>query len=226
MRTPSTTDSNAGAAPMRRRTLHGEIATLMRDMIVTGELPAGERINESELGPRLGVSRTPLREAIRTLASEGLVELVPSKGAVVCRFDVDDVAHMLDAIKLLEQGVAALACERASDHEIAAIQATHATMMRHYRKRERMAYYKLNQSIHSAIVALAHNPTISEVHEVLQARLKRIRYIGNGEPAKWADAVAEHEAMVTALARRDAAALSRVLGEHMDHTLSRVASSL
>ena len=218
--------THATAVPMRRRNLHGEIASLMRDMIIAGDLPAGERINESELGPRLGVSRTPLREAIRTLASEGLVELVPSKGAVVRRFTLEDVTHMLDAIKLLEQGAARLACKRATDAKIDEVLAMHAQMMELYRRRERMAYYKMNQAIHGAMVALAGNPTISELHEVLQARMKRIRFIGNGEAGKWADAVAEHEQMADALRRRDGVALAKVLGAHMDRTRDRVADSL
>lgn len=212
--------------PMRRRNLHGEVASLMRDMIIAGELPAGERINETELGPRLGVSRTPLREAIRTLASEGLVQLVPSKGAVVRRFTLDDVTHMLEAIRLLEQGAAREGCERASDAQIDQVLGLHAAMMGLYARRDRMAYYKMNQAIHSAIVALAGNPTISEMHEVLQARLKRIRYLGNGDADKWAGAVAEHEQMAQALQRRDGEALAAVLGLHMARTRERVADSL
>lgn len=210
------------AAPIRRLTLHNEVVSRLRDMIVEGELPAGIRLNEAEIGAQMGVSRTPMREAMRTLASEGLIELVPRKGAVVRRFSMTDVENMLEAIKALEQFAAPLACQRATGAEIDAIVALHQSMLAKYRARQRMAYFKLNQAIHTAIVQLAHNGTISEMHEMLQARLKRIRYVGNSAPEKWAAAVDEHERMMAALLRRDGAALADILGRHMDGTRERV----
>lgn len=209
-------------APIRRRTLHEEISTRLRDLIIEGHLEAGSRINEVEVCVRLGVSRTPLREAIRTLASEGLVELVPAKGAIVRRFSVTDVRHMLEAIKALEQFAGRLACQRASADDIARIVDIHTAMMSRYKSRNRLAYYKLNQAIHSEIVRIADNTAIAEMHAILQARLKHIRYIGNRDTDKWAGAVAEHEEMIRALQTRNADALSDVLGRHMDKTLERV----
>lgn len=207
---------------IRRRTLHGEVVTRLRDMIIDGSLEAGTRINESDLGPRLGVSRTPLREALRTLAGEGLIELVPSKGAVVRRFGPEDVLQMLEALKALESFAARLGVVRASDEEVAGILALHAEMVVRFEARERLAYYKLNQTIHTAIVALAHNHSINELHNLIQSQLKRIRYIGNEGPDKWAAALAEHERMAAALQARDGEALAAVLEEHMDKTFERV----
>ncbi len=191
-------------------------------MIIEGRLEAGSRMNESELGRRLGVSRTPLREALKTLAGEGLIELVPARGAVVRRFGLDDVRHMLETLKALEGCAARLGVERATDAEIGAILDQHALMLELYAARDRLAYYKLNQAIHTGVVALAHNPSLLELHTIMQSRLKRIRYIGNHAPEKWAEAVAEHERMAAALAARDGPALAEVLAEHMDKTLERV----
>ncbi|WP_226575396.1 GntR family transcriptional regulator [Acuticoccus sediminis] len=207
---------------IQRRTLHEEVVTRLRDMIIDGTLETGSRINESELGPRLGVSRTPLREALRTLASEGLIELVRSKGAVVRRFGIEDVAEMLESLKAIEGFAARVGATRAGEAEIAAIIARHDEMVRCYEGRERLAYYKLNQSIHTAIVALAHNASLAELHALVQGRLKRIRYIGNHAPEKWAGAMADHERMADALKRRDGDALARALEDHMDNTLARV----
>jgi DNA-binding GntR family transcriptional regulator len=212
--------------PIAPRTLHDEVIARVRDLIIEGELPAGSRINESDLGPRLGVSRTPLREAIRTLASEGLVELVPRRGAIVRKFALEDVQALLESIGILESAAARLACERASDAEIAEVKALHDAMMARYAARERLAYFKLNQAIHSAIVRLSHNPALTELHERLQARLKRIRYIGNEAPAKWAGAVKEHQLMIRALVARDADALANALSLHMEQTLVRVADRI
>jgi DNA-binding GntR family transcriptional regulator len=198
----------------------------MRDMIVSGELVAGGRINEIELCERLGVSRTPLREAVRTLASEGLIDLVPSRGARVRRFTREDVAAMLETVAILEASAARLACQRASDAEIAEVRSMHDQMLARYRSRQRMPYYKLNQAIHSAMARLSHNPTLVELHELLQARLRRIRFIGNEEPEKWAGAVAEHEDMIRALEARDGAALAQAIGLHIRNTRERVDDKL
>ena len=209
-------------SPIQRRTLHEEVVTRLRDMIIDGTLESGSRINESELGPRLGVSRTPLREALRTLASEGLIELVRSKGAVVRRFGYEDVRDMLESLKAMESYAARLAMTRATDGEIAAVLARHDAMVERYAVRDRLAYYKLNQSIHTAIVALAHTASLSELHELVQGRLKRIRYLGNHGPEKWAAAMADHEEMAKALRNRDGEALATALEHHMDSTLERV----
>ena len=212
--------------PIHRRTLHDEVLPRVRDMIIEGLLEAGTRINETELGLRLGVSRTPLREAIKTLAGEGLIELVTSKGAVVRRFSRDDVAHMLEAIKLFEMSAARQACLLATEAQIKAVAKLHKSMVQEYKKRNRLDYYKLNQAIHTELVRLGGNPVIADLHGVLQARLKRIRYLGNQEPETWAGAMAEHEQMMKALTERNGEALAEVMGSHMDQTLLRVSRTL
>jgi DNA-binding GntR family transcriptional regulator len=203
-------------------TLHDEVLTRLRDMIIEGRLPPGARINEGQIGAFLGVSRTPLREAIKSLVSEGLVEILTAKGAVIRRFDEKAIFDILEVIKSLEQTAAWLLCQRASDAEIAALQTTHERMMRLYRSGDRLAYFKLNQQIHSGIALASGNMVLAQTHEQLQSRIKRIRFIGNEEASRWAGAVAEHEAMNEALIARDAEGLSHILGLHLDHTLERV----
>ncbi len=205
-----------------RITLHDAVLNQIRDMIIEGRLAPGTRINEGQVGASLGVSRTPLREAIKTLASEGLVEIVPAKGAIVRRFSENDIREILEVLKALEQAAARLACQRASDAEITAIRALHGTMLEHYAARNRLIYFKLNQAIHSAIVLASGNSVLAQTHETLQARIKRIRFIGNETPDRWAAAVAEHEEMIAALAVRDADRLEEVLGRHLDKTVERV----
>ena len=167
-----------------------------------------------------------MREALKALASEGLVELVPNRGAVVRRFLLADVTHMLEALKVIETFSARTACERATDAEIATIQKLHQQMRARFKSKQRLEYFKLNQQIHANLVSAAHNDTLAAVHEALQARLKRIRYIGNEAPRKWAGAMAEHEAMITALVKRDGEALAEVVERHMDETLKRIADQI
>lgn len=211
-----------GVTRITRVTLHDAALNQIRDMIIEGKLAPGMRINEGQVGAMLGVSRTPLREAIKSLVGEGLVEILPAKGAVVRRFSIADIRDILEVIKALEQSAAQLACERASDAEIQAIVALHEEMLEFYRSQNRLAYFKLNQAIHSALVRASGNPVLAETHEQLQARIKRIRFIGNETPDRWAGAVADHEAMIEALRRRDAPALVEAVGLHLDRTLDRV----
>lgn len=209
-----------------RRTLHDEVLERVRDMIIEGQLAPGQRINEGLVGAQLGVSRTPLREAIKTLASEGLVEILPAKGAVVRKFSARDLADILEVIKSLEQLGGRIACAQASDAAIAAIDKMHREMLALYKTRDRLDYFKLNQAIHSAIVGASGNTVLLEMHTTLQSRIKRLRFVGNEGPEKWAGAVAEHEDMMAALLRRDADALCEAIGRHMDTTLLRVREAL
>ena len=209
-----------------RRTLHDEVLERVRDMIIEGQLAPGQRINEGLVGAQLGVSRTPLREAIKTLASEGLVEILPAKGAVVRKFTARDLADILDVIRSLEQLGGRIACAQASDATIAAIDQMHQDMLALYAARDRLDYFKLNQAIHSAMVAASGNAVLAEMHTTLQARIKRLRFVGNEGPEKWAGAVAEHEEMMAALRKRDAEALAEAIGRHMDTTLLRVREAL
>jgi DNA-binding GntR family transcriptional regulator len=212
----------SGVAPLQRTALHDTLVNHLRDMIIEGNLAPGSRIHEGQLGEQLGVSRTPLREAIKYLASEGLVELVPSRGAVVKRFSPKDVEDMLTVLQSMEELAGRLACELGSVEEIAHVRALHDEMLDKYRSGDRLNYYKLNQAIHTAIVQMAHNTTLSNMHGTLQTRLKRIRFVGHEGPEKWAAAVAEHEEMIVALEQRNKPALSEALGRHLKNAWERV----
>lgn len=211
---------------IERQSLHDAILNRLRDMIIEGHLPPGTRLNEGQIGAQLGVSRTPLREAIKFLASEGLVELVPARGAVVKKFSAKEISDMLEVISTLEQHAARRACEVATTHEISGVRDLHDQMIDCYSRGDRLAYYKLNQAIHSGIVALADNAALSDVHGLLQTRVKRIRFVGHEGPEKWASAVAEHEEMIAALEARDADRLAAILGKHLQLAWERVRSGL
>ncbi len=208
-----------------RQTLHSEVTSRLRDLIVQGHFAPGERINEVRLGQDLGVSRTPLREAIRTLGSEGILALVPNRGAVVRAFSMQDVVDMIEALSVIEQGCALLACEKATPAELDLFQQRHLAMLAAYRSRERLHYFQLNQQLHGLIVSFARNQTLMAVHEDIQAKLKRIRFLGNDDPAVWARAVAEHNRIAAFLQRRDYDGLASVLRAHKDLTIERIRKS-
>ncbi|MTW17834.1 FCD domain-containing protein [Rhodoplanes serenus] len=208
--------------PIVRQTLHDAVVSRVRDLIVDGTLASGTRIHESNLGRELGVSRTPLREALKYLASEGLIELSPGRGAVVRQFSAKDIRDSLIVLGELEGLAGRLACVHASESQIAEVAAMHARMVAMYEARDRLPYFKLNQEIHTAIVRISGNEALVDVHGIIQARLRRIRYLGHQGPENWAQAVTEHEQFVTLLRARDADGLARALAHHMDATWERV----
>jgi DNA-binding GntR family transcriptional regulator len=212
--------------PIVRPSLHDEVTARLRDLIVEGRLPAGERIPELDVARSLGISRTPLREALKVLASEGLVELQAGRGAVVKVVTPRDAQDMLALTGLLEAHAGRLAALEATDAEIAAIVALHRRMREHYARRERPEYFALNQQVHDAIVRAAHSSTLSMLHGQLRMRMRRIRYIGNHSPQNWAAAMAEHDGFVDALAARDGERLAALLQAHMANTWPRVSSSV
>jgi DNA-binding GntR family transcriptional regulator len=212
--------------PIRRPSLHDEVVGRVRDMIVEGRLAAGTRIHEGKLCEQLGVSRTPLREALKVLAMEGLVDLLPNRGAVVRAFTPKDMRDMLRVIGRLEQLAGELACAEASDAEIAETHALHRRMLEHFAAREMLEYFKLNQAIHDSIVRMAHNETLRSMHESLQKRLRRIRFLPHDLGHESEQPVAEHERMMEALLARDGARLGALLNEHLDMTWVRISHAL
>jgi len=215
-----------GVEPIRKRSLHDEVADRIRDQIIEGQLAPGERIDEARLIEQLHVSRTPFREALRTLAAEGLVDIRPSRGAHVHTLSPDEVLSMLEVLAELERLAGKLAMERASDAHRQDLLELHDAMMVRYAKRERLEYYKLNQRFHSRVAELSANPTLLEVQANIQSRLKRIRFIGNRDDAKWAAAVVDHEIMADAVRARDGAALGEIMHAHLMETWERVRDTL
>jgi DNA-binding GntR family transcriptional regulator len=218
--------STLDAAPITRRSLHDEVVTRVRDLIIEGALEPGLRIHEGQLCDKLGISRTPLREALKVLASEGLVELLPNRGAIVRKPTSPEVLDTLVVIGALESLAAEYACRNASHADIAALRQVHQRMLAFYAARDRLEYFKLNQSIHNAIVRLSANSTLMATHDTLQARIKRVRFMGNDRDEQWQHSIAEHEEMIAALEARDAKRLGAVLRLHMENAWKRVRDAL
>ena len=163
---PSDTTSTAvgaGADPGREeQSLHDEILTRLRDHIVEGNIPDGGRVPERQLCEMLGISRTPLREALKVLASEGLVELLPNRGARVRQLSEHDLGELFDVMGGLEGLAGRLACENITDAEIAEIERLHYEMYGFYLHRDMHGYFRVNQLIHQKIVEASRNATLLE----------------------------------------------------------------
>jgi DNA-binding GntR family transcriptional regulator len=209
-----------------RAALHEQVAQRLRQMLVENQIAPGAKLNERELAEVLQVSRTPLREAIKMLAAEGLVELLPNRGAIAVELSEDDVLHTFEVMAGLEALSGELAARRITDAELAEIRASHFEMMAAYTRRDLPGYYRLNSQIHRAINAAAKNPVLTASYNQVNARLQALRFRSNQDEAKWKQAMAEHERMVDALGARDAAAMRQLLLEHLDHKRDVVVEQL
>jgi DNA-binding GntR family transcriptional regulator len=198
------------------------LVAAIRDLIVEGDLAPGSRVPERVLCERFDVSRTPLREALKVLASEGLLELLPHRGARVVVLTEEDVEEMFEVLGALEALAGELAAARMDAEELAEIRALHYQMALHFTRGELMPYFRLNQQIHEKVFAASRNRTLMTVYQSLAGRIRRARYIANVSHTRWAEAIEEHERMLAALESRDGAMLARTLKEHLRKTCENV----
>jgi DNA-binding GntR family transcriptional regulator len=200
-----------------RAALHERVADRLRELLVEGAIAPGAKLNERELSERLAVSRTPLREAIKMLAAEGLVELLPNRGAVALCLSEQDVLNTFEVMAGLEGMSGELAAQRITEAEISEIKALHYEMLAAHTRRDLSAYYRFNAQIHKAINGAAKNPVLLATYTQVNARLQALRFRSNQYDAKWKRAVSEHEQMIEALAKRDGAALRAILVQHLNN---------
>src|SRR5450759_320036 len=208
---------NAEVIPVTRAALHQQVAHSLRQMLVENRIVPGAKLNERALSEVLKVSRTPLREAIRMLAAEGLVELLPNRSAVAVELSDADVLNTFEVMSGLEAQSGELAAQRITDAELAEIKAMHYEMLATYTRRDLPAYYRLNTAIHSAINAAAKNPVLSAIYKQVNTRLQALRFRSNQDGDKWHATVAEHEQMIEALSTRNAVAMRSLLLTHMNN---------
>ena len=186
-------------------------------MLVEGYIPPGAKLNERELCEQLRVSRTPLREAIKLLAGEGLVDLLPNRGAVAVTLSETDILNTFEVLASLEAFSGELAAERVTADELAEVTALHFEMRACFARRDLSGYYRHNAAIHAAINSIAKNPVLTGTYRGINARVQFLRFRTNQDETKWKQAVKEHDAMLEALGARDAPAMRAILVEHLVH---------
>lgn len=207
------TDTNV----IERRSLHLELVERIRLLIVESQLKPGDKVPEKDLCERFRVSRTPMREALKVLAAEGLVRLEPNRGAWVTVVTVEEVEEVFPVLGALEALSGELACSNITDAEISQIRRLHDQMMQSYADRNLADYFKTNQEIHRAILLAAKNQSLTNTCQALSARMQRARYAANLSEERWANAVSEHEQIIQSLESRDGKKLSHVLAQHMEN---------
>ncbi|HEY1726852.1 MAG TPA: GntR family transcriptional regulator [Candidatus Baltobacteraceae bacterium] len=219
-------ESRLTARAIARTSLHDEVVARLREMIEEGELDAGDRIPEREICERFKISRTPLREALKVLASEGLVEIHLNRGARVTQLTESAVREMFEVMGSLEALAGQLACERMSDAAIAVVENLNRKMAQYHDNHDLRSYFRLNREIHERIIRGTDNSLLLGLYMNLNARIRRARYAANRTQPRWDEAMHEHESIVSALVQRDGAGLSQILRTHLSHTCDAIVGML
>jgi DNA-binding GntR family transcriptional regulator len=167
-----------------------------------------------------------LREAFKVLATEGLVELLPNRGAIVSAIDPVRIAETLAVMGALEALAGELACTHASDGQVNEIRSLHQEMLANHARGDLAGYFKFNQAIHLKIVKYSGNAVLYQTYRQLNANVRRARYMANLSRERWDAAVREHGEILEALAQRDVARIRVLLAEHLAHKLASVMGEL
>jgi DNA-binding GntR family transcriptional regulator len=206
--------------------LHRQATDALRHLIVTGKLAPGSPLAEAELSEALGVSRTPLREALKLLAAEGLVELRPNRTTRVSTMNPQDMTELFEAVSGIERVAAELAAQRITPAELRQLRTLQADMEQRFKDGDRDEYFAINQEIHRVIVAASKSRPLVETHALLLARAERARYFALGFRHRWDESIAEHHAILDALTKQDSKGAGEALGAHVARTGFVVAKAL
>lgn len=209
------------ALSLAPRALYEEVAELLRQRIFRRELEPGSWIDELKIAEEYGISRTPLREALKVLAAEGLVTMKVRRGAYVTEVSEKDLADVYHLLSLLESDAGGVVAERASDEEIASLQALHAELEAAVGERDR--FFAINEQFHMRLLELARNRWREQMVADLRKVMKLNRHNSLLKTGRIEESLAEHRAIVAALVKRDVALTVQRMREHFQNGLEAAA---
>jgi len=206
----------------RYPSLSDQAADKLRDLILLEKLPPGLAVNERELSDLLGISRTPVRDAIRKLEAEGLIEYSDTRRPHVADPSMETLSQWLLVQGALEGLAGEQACRLATDDELQEIAGLQREMVDLAESEDRLRLFGLDMAFHRAIVAAAHNPPLVETHNQYNRRLWRARFVSSQRRANQETQRRKHQAIVDALLARDAAAASSALIAHLRNAVVNI----
>jgi DNA-binding GntR family transcriptional regulator len=210
----SKADERAATALLQSEPLHLLATKQLRTMIIDGALAPGTAIDERQLCQQFGTSRTPLREALKVLASEGLIELLPRRGAIVAHLSPQDMREKFAVVRVLEAYAASTVCASATDEQIEALQAIHAQLLAAHKKRNAATYFELNEKFHRQVVAATGNKTLVDMHSALVVHLRRARFTVLSAHTMLPQFVKDHERIMKAITARNGEAAAAEFMKH------------
>ena len=217
---------NAQGGLLRSPSLAEDAAQTLRKMILLEKLPPGTALPERDLSQALGISRTPLREAIRLLAGEGLVQYTAARRPFVADPSLEEINDCLRILGALEALAGELACTQASTQQIKDIAQSNATIIKTQGDNTRLHAFQADMRFHQSIVKAAKNPPLAETHAKYNARLWRVRFLSSQRADGSESTRREHHEIVEALMARDAPRTSRALKAHLITAEKNIALAL
>ena len=218
---PASSAPTAAGPTLSRRALYEDVADRLRAQIFARTLEPGTWIDEMKLAAEYGISRTPLREALKVLAVEGLVAMKPRRGAYVAEMSRDDVAQIYHLLALLESDAAGEVARRANAEQRAHLQTLHEKLEKQARQRD--AFFATNEQFHLALLEIAGNRWRTQIVTDLRKVMKLNRHHSLFKQGRLADSLAEHRALMAALLARKGAQATALMREHFANGLEAAA---
>ena len=208
--------------PSQRRSLSEETADKLRELILLEKLPPGMRIPERDLAEVLGISRTPMREALRILESEGLVDHTPTRRSRVANPSADALAQSMTVLATLEALAGELACQHGRESQITAIAALNSRMIEKSETMSSIDFFKTDMEFHASIVAASGNAALVDTHAKYNARLWRARFLSSRRKLGRATTLQQHQDITTALETRDVSAAAKAMRTHIETAIENL----
>ena len=200
---------------IQQKTLHQEVASRLREMIMKGMLVKGQKIDEKFICQSMGVSRTPVRESLRILNSEGLIELIPHRGAFVRQPCIEEINDMFEVMAVLEGACARLAVEKMGPQDLEKIESLHGKLEENYRKGDHEAYLDTNSAFHVFIQRLSGNRVLNDVINGLRQKILLYRHRQLYQPERFGQSIREHREILESFRNRDASDAERSMKQHL-----------
>src|SRR5881394_617050 len=201
--------------PLRPASLHEEVAARLRTMVFERQLAPGQWIDEMALAGDWQISRTPLREALKVLASEGLVTLVPRHGCKVTELSEDDADELFPVMALLEGRCAFEAVKKATPADVKQLRRLHDVLEKHAAAKNVDGYYRANHDFHTKVQAVAANRWLDRATNDLRRFLRLLRGRQLNWPGRIEQSIREHRTLMTAIEKGDAARAERLMHDHL-----------
>ena len=200
--------------PKRHRTLREQIAASLRESIIRGELKSGQKLTEPDLAERLGISRTPIREAFRQLESEGFLTVVPRRGAVVATISRQEIVDFYELKSLLEGYAAKKAVDKIGPREIEKLKKINSRLEELARDGQVEAFFAKNDEFHSTFLKVCGNEKLVELRDSMVNRFLGMRMAALSIPGRLGESVRQHNSIIRALEKRDGRLAEAVVLEH------------
>ena len=200
---------------IKKKTLHEEIADNLREMIMSGELKEGDKIKEDELCAVMDISKTPLREALRVLSTEGLIKLIPNRGAFVSTPTFEEIKEMFDVMSVLEGACARAAAEKMSDRDFASLKKLHNKLEENFSRRDQKEYIRINNQYHSFVQDLAGNRTLNQIVNGLRQKILLYRFQSLNLPERFDQSIVEHRDLLEAFRKRNPQKAETLMRSHL-----------